>query len=246
MAQQMQLFEAIPLHRNGNTTLNVMLSRVSHGSLNADNAKIYCRKIGILSVHDIKDILEMAKVSQIPPAIIDLLLALPCKNHEILYQKALTNLWINRSFDAYFSQSKISSAVYSCCLISDWKNKGLVEISHDVLAKMWRLMVNASPQVIQAMRTTPSMVTFFLDTMSNKQQPSWDLMSGVVIANVLNQIGDILSEKECKTAQVFFEKFGMWESLHCENIYEKSAQIQNQKIQASIAPNDRPISVRKI
>jgi len=246
MTQQMQLFEVTPLHRNGNTALNVMLSRVSHASLNLDNAKIYCRKIDILSVHDIKDILETAKVYPIPPAIIDILFALPCKNHEMLYQKALTNLWINRSFDAYLSQSAISSAVYSCYLIAEWKSKGLVEISNDVASKMWGLMINASPEMIQSMRVTPSMVTFFLDTMSSKQPLSWNLMSAVVVANVLNQIGDVLSATECKTAQVFFEKFGLWESVHCENIYKKSAQIQNQNIRGAIEPNWRPIPARKI
>lgn len=243
MLQQLQLFECDLLHRNGNTALKILLSRLPQGSLTVDNAKIYCQKLRRLSIHDIKDIIFEAKKTQIPTDVVELLFAIPCENHQNMYQKSLAHAWFNRSFDAYFTHSEPTSSLRACHVIEQWESLDLIKIEESVKIRISNLMLNLDPDVMQSPKNAPIIASLFFNVMLELKHNTY---SAIKAANVLNHIADVLSDDQCKMAQQFFENFNLWNSVYCENLYAKAAKIQNNAILSALTPSDRSAKARKI
>lgn len=243
MVQQLQLFECETLHRNGNTALKLLLSRLPQGSLTVENARAYCQKIPSLGVQDIKDILFEAKTSQILPEIVGLLFAIPCENHQQIYQKSLANIWVNRSFDSNFMQSATTHSLSACRLIAEWKNLGLIEVQRNVKVRIWNLMLELNSHDMQAIKDSPMVVSLFFDLILESEHTAY---SAVKAANFLNHVADVLSDQQCNTAQHFFENLKLWNSIPCENLHAKIAQIQKKTLLEALGPSQRPSIARKI
>lgn len=225
MLQQMQLFECEKIYRNGNTALQVLLSRMSQGSLTFNCAVVCCQKISMLSIHDIKDILEATKINWIDPGVVNLLFDLPCEECQHLYQKSLANLWLNRSFDEVFTQPSIAIRLQACVTISNWKERGLIEVEDRVKSKALNVMLGDNPEIAQCMRNTPSMISLYLDAIGTYK----NVFNSPASAGPLNRVADVLSEQQCNDAKNLFEPH-LWETAHCEKIYAQLCKIQKEKI----------------
>ena len=232
MPQQMQLFECDKKYRNGNLVLQMLLSRISQGSLTLNSAVVCCQKMSMLNVHDIKDVLEAAKTNWISPEIVELLFDLPCEDHQYMYQKSLANVWVNRSFDDVFTQSSIAIRLKACVTISHWKERGVIELDGSVKSKALNLMLNADPEIAQCMRNTPSMVSLYLDAIGTYQS-QFNSSLTPTLAIPLNRIADVLSEQHCNVAKNLFESH-LWATRYCENIYAQLSKIQKEKILKNI------------
>lgn len=245
MVQQLQLFECDPLHRNGNTALKVLLSRLSQGSLKMDNAKVYCKKIPPLSVHDIKDIVFEVKNSYISPDIVNLLFAIPCHDYQNIYQKSLANAWLNYSFDEIFTRPSITARLKACVTISQWRERRVIDVQEHIKSRVFNVILDADPDVADCLRNTPTLISLYLDILVT-HQTNFSISSAQPFARPLNNIAEVLSERHCKDAKKFFEHHHLWDTVHCQDIYAQFCKIQKEKILKIITPTSPPAVARKI
>ena len=236
MPIQLQLLEISKIHRNGNTALKVLLSRLSQGSIDLETASLYCKKVEDLSSHDLKDILETVKQSQISPYVAELLFNLRCKNHQQLYQKSFAHFWVNCSFERCFIQLDTTDRLQCCRLVAQWNELGVLEIEGSKKTRVWHSMLEGSEDVEHYMRKNPLMVSLFFNFIADTQ---FSYPFALKIVRALNRIADILSDQQCNTSKDFCIKNHMWETSHCENIYARWARIQKDMLIDNLPKTDK-------
>lgn len=238
MVQQLQLIEVSNFQRNGHTALRVLLSRLSQNTIAFDSAVVYCKKIGVLNIHDIKDVVATFKTSQIDPCVAELLFNLKCSDHQHLYQKSVANAWSNRSFDPCFIQARANQRLQACRLIAQWWQVGAMDVEGTIKSRMWNAMIGASEEMATYIKAHPPMVSLFFQRMGENK---YDAPSAVKVVQTLNRIADVLSIQQCQIAKEFCQNNNLWETSHCENIYTRVAHLQKKILLNSVSVVERSV-----